>query len=130
MRFAICANSPARQPSGLARWLVVDCMTPLRDRLASIIASLHQQRVPRRMELVEILALGGKRQLLLVVCDGQRYLVGAAGDGVQTIVPLGQPSMGESAAKSAEPIPVFKASRKFGIRVVPRPDSGGLGCGS
>jgi hypothetical protein len=38
------------------------------------------------MELVETLNLGSKRQLLLIVCDGQRILVGAGGDSVASIV--------------------------------------------
>ena len=45
-------------------------------------------RGERRMELVETLQLGGKRQLLLVNCEGQRYLVGAGGDSVQSIVEM------------------------------------------
>jgi hypothetical protein len=40
------------------------------------------------MELVERLELGGKRQLMLVVCDGQRYLLGAGGDGVHSITEM------------------------------------------
>jgi flagellar biogenesis protein FliO len=39
----------------------------------------------RRMELLETLNLGGKRQLMLVQCDGQRYLVGLGSDSVQSI---------------------------------------------
>jgi hypothetical protein len=41
----------------------------------------------RRMRVVESLALGGRRQLLLVMCDEQEYLVGAGAEGVATIVP-------------------------------------------
>jgi flagellar biogenesis protein FliO len=40
------------------------------------------------MELIETLQLGGKRQLMLVVCDGRRILVGAGGDGVQAVVEM------------------------------------------
>jgi len=43
------------------------------------------------MELVEMLQLGGRRQLMLVVCDGQRYLVGAGGDSVQSIAEMKDP---------------------------------------
>jgi len=49
-------------------------------------AGLAAARVERSMKLVETLQLGGKRQLMLVSCDGQRYLVGAGADGVQSIV--------------------------------------------
>ncbi len=45
-------------------------------------------RVPAQMELVETLPLGTKRQLMLVVCDGQRYLVGVGAESVDAIVPL------------------------------------------
>jgi flagellar biogenesis protein FliO len=41
------------------------------------------------MELVEVLQLGGKRQLMLVECDGRRYLVGAGGDSVHSIAEIG-----------------------------------------
>ena len=45
----------------------------------------------RRMRVVESLALGGRRQLMLVVCDGQEYLVGTGPESVETIV-LRQPT--------------------------------------
>jgi flagellar biogenesis protein FliO len=37
------------------------------------------------MRLIETLNLGGKRQLLLVECEGQAFLIGAGGDNVQSI---------------------------------------------
>jgi flagellar biogenesis protein FliO len=40
----------------------------------------------RQMRLVETLSLGGKKQLLLVACGGERFLVGTGADSVQTIV--------------------------------------------
>jgi hypothetical protein len=40
----------------------------------------------RQMQLVETLGLGGKRQLMLVDCGGERFLVGGGLEGVQTIV--------------------------------------------
>lgn len=45
-------------------------------------------RVPAQMELVETLSLGTKRQLMLVLCDGERYLVGGGPESVDSIVPL------------------------------------------
>jgi len=39
---------------------------------------------PRRMKVLETLAIGPKKQLLLVSCDGENYLVGP--ESVQTIV--------------------------------------------
>jgi flagellar biogenesis protein FliO len=40
----------------------------------------------RQMRLVETLPLGGKRQLILVSCDGERFLVGGGLDSIETIV--------------------------------------------
>jgi len=37
---------------------------------------------------VETLALGGKRQLMLVTCAGESFLVGGGLDSVETIVRL------------------------------------------
>lgn len=50
--------------------------------------NIGRRRSDRHMELVETLNLGGKRQLLLVVCDGRRILVGAGGDSVHSIVAM------------------------------------------
>jgi flagellar biogenesis protein FliO len=51
-------------------------------------AGITKPRGKRRMELVERLELGGRRQLMLVICDGQRYLVGAGGESVHAIAEL------------------------------------------
>jgi flagellar biogenesis protein FliO len=40
----------------------------------------------RQMQLVETLGLGGKRQLMLVSCDGERFLVGGGLESIETIV--------------------------------------------
>ena len=50
-----------------------------------------QSRGPakKRMRVIETMALGAKKQLLLVSCDGERFLVGTGPDQVQTIVRLG-----------------------------------------
>jgi len=42
------------------------------------------------MELVETLSIGGKRQLILVTCDEERFLIVASSEGVQVIKSLGQ----------------------------------------
>jgi flagellar biogenesis protein FliO len=42
------------------------------------------------MQILETLPLGAKKQLLLVGCDGERFLVGTGAEGVQTIVRLGR----------------------------------------
>ncbi len=43
-------------------------------------------RAERSMKVLETLQLGGRRQLLLVRCGRQQFLVGAGADGIQTIV--------------------------------------------
>ena len=40
----------------------------------------------KQLRLVETLALGGKRQLMLVSCGGERFLVGGGPESVETIV--------------------------------------------
>jgi flagellar biogenesis protein FliO len=40
----------------------------------------------RQMQLLETLPLGGKRQLMLVQCGGDRFLVGGGLESIQTIV--------------------------------------------
>jgi flagellar biogenesis protein FliO len=41
---------------------------------------------PRQMRVVERLALGGRRQLTLVVCGTERFLVGGSAESVDAIV--------------------------------------------
>jgi hypothetical protein len=42
----------------------------------------------KQLRLVETLPLGGKRQLMLVTCAGESFLVGGGMDSVETIVRL------------------------------------------
>lgn len=44
-------------------------------------------RSERSLELLESLSLGGRRQLALVRCGKQEFLVGLGSDGVTSIVP-------------------------------------------
>jgi hypothetical protein len=83
--------------SGLFGSIVIRIGAALRNGLGG-------GRAGRRMELIETLQLGGKRQLLLVLCDGQRYLVGAGGDSVHSIAEIvhGQPAR--------SPLPEVEAS--------------------
>ena len=39
----------------------------------------------RRLSVVETLTLGPKKQLLLVSCEGESFLVGVGAEGVQTM---------------------------------------------
>jgi hypothetical protein len=56
----------------------------------------------RQMRLVETLPLGGKRQLMLVSCDGERFLVGGGLDSIETIVRVKGESSPEIATKNAK----------------------------
>ena len=40
----------------------------------------------RQMHLLETLSLGGKRQLMLVTCAGEYFLVGGGSESLETIV--------------------------------------------
>lgn len=42
----------------------------------------------KQLQLVETLPLGGKKQLMLVTCGGERFLVGGGMESVETIVRL------------------------------------------
>lgn len=63
-------------PQGLAGWLM----------------ELFRRGTGRRgvqtkqMHLLETLSLGGKRELMLVSCAGERFLVGGGGESVETIL--------------------------------------------
>jgi flagellar biogenesis protein FliO len=67
-------------------------VTPQVQGLAGWVLSLLRGCVGRReaplkqMQLIETLALGGKRQLMLVSCGGERFLVGGGLESVETIV--------------------------------------------
>ena len=46
----------------------------------------------KRMQLLETLPLGGKRQMMLVRCDGEEFLVGGGFETIETIVKIGRSS--------------------------------------
>jgi flagellar biogenesis protein FliO len=52
---------------------------------------MGKARGARRLELIEMLPLGGKRQLMLVLCDGQRVLVGTGAESVHSIAEMKDP---------------------------------------
>jgi flagellar biogenesis protein FliO len=61
---------------GLAAWVLA------RFRALRGVHSVEQ----KQMRLLETLSLGGKRQLMLVECGSERYLVGCGLESIQTIV--------------------------------------------
>jgi hypothetical protein len=68
----------APEVQGLAGWLL------------GLLRGWRGQREMQRkqLRLVETLSLGGKRQLMLVTCAGESFLVGGGMDSVETIVRL------------------------------------------
>lgn len=68
----------ASEVDGLAGWLL--------GIFGRVNLQWAQPRVQRKhMRVVEQLNLGGRRQLTLVSCDGERFLVGSGPDAVQTM---------------------------------------------
>jgi flagellar biogenesis protein FliO len=51
-------------------------------------SGLGVARAEKSLKVVEVLQLGGKRQVMLVACGEQRFLVGAGAEGVSAIVPV------------------------------------------
>lgn len=56
--------------------------------LLGLLRGVRSERRPkmRQMHLLETLPLGGKRQLMLVSCGGEHFLVGGGVESVATIV--------------------------------------------
>lgn len=67
-----------REVEGLAGWII--------ERLRVSRGSRASER--REMYLLETLCIGGRRQLMLVECGGERFLVGGGMDTVETIVQI------------------------------------------
>jgi flagellar biogenesis protein FliO len=58
----------------------------------------------KQLQLVETLPLGGKRQLMLVTCAGESFLVGGSFESVETIVRLrAEPSSDPAAERIDAP---------------------------
>jgi flagellar biogenesis protein FliO len=72
------ATAAAHEVQGLAGWVL------------GLLRGWHGQRETQRkqLRLVETLSLGGKRQLMLVTCAGESFLVGGGMESVETIVRL------------------------------------------
>lgn len=68
----------AVEPHGLAGWV----LRMLRSWRALRVVEGKQ----RHLQVVEALPLGGKRQLILISCGGEQFLVGGGMDSVETIV--------------------------------------------
>jgi hypothetical protein len=75
-------------------------------RVFSMLRDLYEQRdvQDQQMQLMETLALGGKKQLMLVSCGGERFLVGGGSEGIETIVPVKTERLREYPAKNQDEI--------------------------
>ena len=73
------ASAPV-EPGGLAGWVL------------GVIRGRAAKTANRHMQIVETLSLGGRRQLMLVTCDDEKFLVGSGADRVETIVRVGRAS--------------------------------------
>jgi hypothetical protein len=60
--------------------------------LRQVLLEGSKRAKPRRMVLLEALQLGNRRQLFLVACDEHRFLVGAGGDRIGTLVAIPETS--------------------------------------
>ncbi|MBB5330836.1 flagellar biosynthetic protein FliO [Tunturiibacter gelidoferens] len=71
-------DAAVSEVQGLAGWVL------------GLAQSWREPRVSQKkqLQLVETLPLGGKRQLMLVTCAGESFLVGGSFESVETIVRL------------------------------------------
>lgn len=79
---------------GLAQWL------------PEVLRSIRGERRTgmKQMQLLETLPLGGKRQLMLVECAGEYFLVGGGLESVETIVRVQSGAMHNPATKNPDDI--------------------------
>jgi flagellar biogenesis protein FliO len=75
-------NRPEWKRSGLAGWILE--MWKTRGNL--------RERVGRTLQMVETLPVGARRQLMLVRCGEEYFLVGGGLDSIQTILKVDGPS--------------------------------------
>jgi flagellar biogenesis protein FliO len=83
---------PRPKMQGLAGW-ALDLLRRLRGQ-----PDIEQ----RQLRLVETLPLGGKRQLMLVTCAGESFLIGGGLESVETIVRVRAEVSLDAAAKSRD----------------------------
>lgn len=79
-------------PGSLAGWLLA--------RLKG--AGAKRQAANKQMHLLETLPLGGKRNLMLVSCAGEHFLVGGSVEGIESIVRVQSDTSRNIAAKKAD----------------------------
>jgi flagellar biogenesis protein FliO len=77
---------------GLAGWMLGLLRAARREHKSTV----------RQMHLLETLSLGGKKQLMLVDCAGERFLVGGGLESVETIVRVQAEGSPDLAAKKLD----------------------------
>ena len=112
-----------RDTGGLVSWVL------------GVLGEWRGERVSQRrqLKLVETLALGGKRQLMLVTCGGQSFLLGCGPESVETIVRLNDEALADAAkipGSHADDSMVDAFCGSYGLSAVasaaaPRPDCEG-----
>ena len=63
---------------GLVGWVM--------EAFSYLMANGSRRPAMKQMRIVETLAIGAKKQLLLVSCGGERFLVGTGSESVQTMM--------------------------------------------
>ena len=86
------ATAAAHEVQGLAGW-VLGLLRGWRSR---------PEMRRKQLRLVETLPLGGKRQLMLVTCAGESFLIGGGVESVETIVRLNAEVSLDGTAKSLD----------------------------
>jgi flagellar biogenesis protein FliO len=84
--------SAPKWPGGLAGWML-NILRQLRRESRSEARLLH---------LLETLPLGGKRQLMLVSCGGEHFLVGGGPESLETIVRVRSLARSEGVREGSE----------------------------
>lgn len=73
-----------RGGSGLAGWLL-ESWAHLKENGSRLGVRTDQ----RQMKVIETLSLGGRRQVVLIECAGEKLLIGVGPDSIQTITRVG-----------------------------------------
>ncbi|WP_412176563.1 flagellar biosynthetic protein FliO [Edaphobacter sp.] len=72
----VSGTKTSAHPGGLAGWLL--------GRLGE--AGAKRQAAIKQMRLLDTLPLGGRRNLMLVSCAGELFLVGGSAESIESIV--------------------------------------------
>ena len=77
-----------QKPARIGRTKISPELGSIGGWLLDLLRRVHSERQSgiKQMHLLETLPLGGKRQLMLVSCAGERFLVGGGLDSVETMM--------------------------------------------